>query len=123
MPQVHRNGDAGRVVALHIDEHVNGMMIGGFVVLALLPWVPPAAKTPAARVDLDNCNGCSRCFDDCPFSAITMVPRSDGGAYELEPAVDPDFCTSCGICAGSAPVMSRMISAVTSDGCGLRASS
>ena len=78
-------------------------LAAGFVVLALLPWVPPAETQPEARVDLDNCNGCSRCFDDCPFGAITMVPRSDGGPYELEPVVDAGACTSCGICAGACP--------------------
>jgi coenzyme F420-reducing hydrogenase delta subunit/ferredoxin len=78
-------------------------LIGGFVLLAALPWLPPEAKTPEAVVSLANCNGCSRCFDDCPFSALTMVPRTDGRLYELEPVVDPDNCTSCGICAGSCP--------------------
>jgi len=74
-----------------------------FIILGLLPWMPPATKTPEARVDLDNCNGCARCFDDCPFGAITMVPRSDGRAYDFEPLVSAANCTSCGICAGSCP--------------------
>jgi coenzyme F420-reducing hydrogenase delta subunit/ferredoxin len=78
-------------------------VLGGFLLLALLPWVPPAKRVPAAAVNLDNCNGCSRCFDDCPFGAISMVPRSDGRAYDTEPAVNPNQCTSCGICAGSCP--------------------
>jgi len=71
--------------------------------LALLPWLPPAKTASVARVSLANCNGCARCFDDCPFSALAMVPRTDGRAYELEPVVNPDNCTSCGICAGSCP--------------------
>ena len=78
-------------------------LIGGFVLLAALPWLPPEAKVPEAKVSLANCNGCSRCFDDCPFSALTMASRTDGRPYELEPVVDPDNCTSCGICAGSCP--------------------
>ncbi len=32
-----------------------------------------------------------------------MVPRSDGRAYDLEPVVSINNCTSCGICAGSCP--------------------
>ena len=78
-------------------------LVAGFVVLGLLPWVPPAKKIAEARVNLANCNGCARCFDDCPFGALTMVPRSDGEAYELEPRVNAGNCTSCGICAGSCP--------------------
>ena len=75
----------------------------GFVILAVLPWVPPAKAVPAAEVHLDNCNGCARCFDDCPFGAIAMVPRTDGKAYDAEPVVDVDNCTSCGICVGACP--------------------
>jgi coenzyme F420-reducing hydrogenase delta subunit/Pyruvate/2-oxoacid:ferredoxin oxidoreductase delta subunit len=78
-------------------------LVGGFALLAALPWLPPEAKSPEAKVSLANCNGCSRCFDDCPFSALTMVRRTDGRPYELEPVVNPDNCTSCGICAGSCP--------------------
>ena len=75
----------------------------GFLVLAVLPWVPPAKRVPAATVNLENCNGCARCFDDCPFGAVNMVPRTDGRAYESEPIVNVDQCTSCGICAGACP--------------------
>jgi quinol-cytochrome oxidoreductase complex cytochrome b subunit/coenzyme F420-reducing hydrogenase delta subunit len=75
----------------------------GFVVLAALPWLPPEKSRPAAVVHLDNCNGCARCFDDCPFSAVTMVPRSDGRAYDVEPRVSIANCTSCGICVGACP--------------------
>jgi quinol-cytochrome oxidoreductase complex cytochrome b subunit len=50
------------------------LLVGGSVLLALLPWLPPLRKAPAARVDLGNCNGCARCFADCPFGAITMCP-------------------------------------------------
>ena len=74
-----------------------------FLVLMLLPWLPPARTPPTAVVNLDNCNGCSRCFDDCPFGAITMQPRSDGRSYNLEAVVNDDNCVSCGICVGSCP--------------------
>ena len=78
-------------------------IIGSLVLLALLPWLPPAKPVQPALVDLDNCNGCTRCFDDCPFGAISMVPRTDGRAYDTEPLVNPANCTSCGICAGACP--------------------
>ncbi len=77
--------------------------VGGLALLALLPWLPPAKKEPAAVVSLENCNGCTRCFDDCPFSAIEMVPRSDGKGYDTEAAVNADNCMSCGICVGACP--------------------
>ena len=78
-------------------------LVGGTVLLALFPWLPPMRPQPVARVDLDNCNGCGRCFDDCPFSAITMEARSDAKAFEAEAVVNADNCVSCGICVGACP--------------------
>ncbi|NJD33048.1 MAG: hydrogenase iron-sulfur subunit [Gammaproteobacteria bacterium] len=79
------------------------VLAGGSLLLSLLPWLPPLRKPPPARVDLANCNGCSRCFADCPFGAITMVQRTDGLAFEQEAKVDADQCMSCGICVGACP--------------------
>ncbi|MDX1709859.1 MAG: cytochrome b N-terminal domain-containing protein [Rhodovibrionaceae bacterium] len=73
------------------------------VIAVAIPWLPPMRRPAIAEVDLANCNGCTRCFEDCPFNAITMVPRSDGRAFDLEPIVNPANCVSCGICAGSCP--------------------
>jgi coenzyme F420-reducing hydrogenase delta subunit/ferredoxin len=79
------------------------LLVGASVVLALIPWLPPAKPAEPAVVSLDNCNGCARCYDDCPFSAISMAPRSDGLAYATEAVVNIDNCVSCGICVGSCP--------------------
>ncbi len=79
-------------------------MIGGSVFLALLPWMPPAKLPPPAVVDLEQCNGCSLCAQDCPFGAVQMHPRSDGRPYDSEAVVDPDLCISCGICVGACPM-------------------
>jgi ferredoxin/coenzyme F420-reducing hydrogenase delta subunit len=73
------------------------------LILAVLPWMPPMKRAPAAAVDLGNCNGCKRCADDCPYNAIAMAPRSDGLPFEHEAVVDPATCVSCGICAGACP--------------------
>ena len=79
------------------------LLVTATALLLLVPWLPPGKRNPVAVVNLDNCNGCSRCATDCPFSAITMEPRSDGSAYEHEAVVDASHCTSCGICAGACP--------------------
>jgi ferredoxin/coenzyme F420-reducing hydrogenase delta subunit len=78
-------------------------LVGGSVFLTLLPWLPPLHKAPPAVVHLDNCNGCGRCFADCPFGAITMVGRTDGAEFDQEARVDADMCMSCGICVGACP--------------------
>jgi ferredoxin len=79
------------------------ILIGLTILLAVLPWLPPLKLPAVAVVDLDNCNGCARCFDDCPFSAITMEPRSDGASYDLEAVVNLKNCVSCGACVGACP--------------------
>lgn len=80
---------------------------GGAAVILLLffsiPWLPPMRKPPVAQVNLANCNGCARCFNDCPYNAISMYRRSDGLPFESEAVVDPTLCVSCGICVGACP--------------------
>jgi coenzyme F420-reducing hydrogenase delta subunit/ferredoxin len=78
-------------------------VLGATLGLALLPWLPPSRRAPAAKVDLANCNGCGRCFADCPYVAVTMRPRTDGRSALREAFVDPDLCAACGICAGACP--------------------
>jgi len=79
------------------------LLTGTSLLLIIAPWMPPLKGKSLAVVDLDNCNGCSRCYEDCPFGAITMMPRSDGKAYETEAVVDPALCMTCGLCTGSCP--------------------
>ena len=81
-----------------------GLVGGATLLLLVLPWLSSRPPRAVAVVDLENCNGCTRCFADCPFSAISMVPRSDGNeAYEQEAAVNTDRCVGCGICVGACP--------------------
>ena len=79
------------------------LTMGVTVLLMMVPWLLPRKDGPKAVVNLDHCNGCGLCFDDCPFDAITLQARTDGARYEQEVAVDTDLCGACGICAGSCP--------------------
>ena len=81
-------------------------VFGATMLLVLQPWLPARKQQPVADVNLDNCNGCGRCVADCPYSAVIMVPRSDGKAYEHQAEVNPGLCLSCGICAGACPTSS-----------------
>ena len=76
---------------------------GVTLLLMIVPWLLPKKDGPKAVVDLDNCNGCGICFDDCPFDAITLQARTDGARYDHVVVVDPELCGACGICAGSCP--------------------
>ncbi|MFQ5547057.1 MAG: cytochrome b N-terminal domain-containing protein [Woeseia sp.] len=79
------------------------ILVGLSALVIAAPWLPPGITQPAAVVNLDNCNGCRRCAEDCPFGAIQMKARSDGKTYELEAVVDEDLCMSCGLCVGACP--------------------
>lgn len=82
------------------------LLVGISALLVIAPWLPSQKAKQAAIVNLDYCNGCQRCADDCPYSAIQMRPRSDGLKFETEAVVIPDLCVSCGICVGSCPTAS-----------------
>ena len=78
--------------------------IAGAATLALLA-LPLLArrKRSAAVVDLARCTGCGHCARDCPYLAISLVPRSDGRAFLKQAVVRAEQCAACGICAGSCP--------------------
>ncbi len=72
--------------------------------LATVPWWL-ARRRPRpvfqATVNVSRCFSCTLCSHDCPFGAITMVPRTDGKPFPSQAQIDPDRCIGCGICAGA----------------------
>ena len=79
------------------------LLSGGSFLLLLLPFVHRSKATVLAEVELENCNGCERCFIDCPYSAVVMQSRTDGLPYEQEAKVNEALCVGCGICVASCP--------------------
>jgi ferredoxin/coenzyme F420-reducing hydrogenase delta subunit len=73
------------------------------LILAAVPLLPPRRRAAAAVVNLDNCNGCGRCVDDCPYNAVHLCPRSDGLPFAHEAKVKAELCVACGICTGACP--------------------
>lgn len=72
------------------------------LVIVTVPWWwrPSRSSEPGTSVvDIERCSGCTQCVRDCPYEAISMVPRSDGKRLIAE--VSPGSCVSCGICAAS----------------------
>ena len=55
-----------------------GVVAVAGIALVLMAWTRGRTPLRAALVNLADCNGCARCFADCPYAAITMVPRRDG---------------------------------------------
>jgi ferredoxin len=63
-------------------------------------WKPSKKDEPLpSSTNEANCTGCRQCATDCPYEAISMVPRDDGRLPHSR--VDPALCVSCGICAAS----------------------
>ncbi len=75
----------------------------GLTVLTVPWWMAKRRQTPewTATVDLSRCFGCTLCGKDCPFNAITMLPREDGRKFEVQSHVNPDLCIGCGVCIGA----------------------
>jgi ferredoxin/coenzyme F420-reducing hydrogenase delta subunit len=81
-------------------------VLAGTIALAMLPWLGRTKRPPPARVDPAHCNGCGRCFEDCPYQAITLEPRQRAAAGAVAgniAVVHADACAACGICAGACP--------------------
>lgn len=89
--------------------------VGGIVVVAAFPWLlarrnrkitverdPDVPVTPWQTVVLQSrCHACTQCVQDCPFGAVSMVPRTDSKKFPSRAWVDPDLCVGCAVCVGS----------------------
>jgi coenzyme F420-reducing hydrogenase delta subunit/Pyruvate/2-oxoacid:ferredoxin oxidoreductase delta subunit len=81
-------------------------VLGGLLFAMSRLW-RPRRPINTSWVDEGSCTGCTTCSEDCPYEAITMVPRTDfsGQRSELVARVEPSRCVGCGICAGSCAPM------------------
>ncbi len=78
--------------------------LGVALIIPVVTRRPRTGKDAPSVVDDRHCTGCNQCPVDCPWEAITMIPRTDGRTT-LVARVDPSRCVSCGICAGSCAPM------------------
>lgn len=71
--------------------------------LLVVPYLQKKAmRGQFAQVVRENCTGCSLCYNDCPYEAITMVDRgNDGTRYKRLAVVDAGRCANCGLCVGA----------------------
>lgn len=97
------------LLPLILTERLQGgtlwlIFLVGFIAASSVPWIMKRRKGDTQPViDEIKCNGCTQCFHDCPYNAITMVPREKGNPKKSEfvANIDPSICVSCGICVGS----------------------
>jgi len=66
-------------------------------------WWKPSQdkKLQPSTSNEDQCTGCGQCTMDCPYEAISMVPRAAGDKRLPHSRVTPELCVSCGICSAS----------------------
>lgn len=76
-------------------------IVVSLALLAAIPWLKKTKRASSAVIVQDKCTGCSQCFNDCPYDAIHIRPRTDGKPFELEAIVMSERCAGCGICVGS----------------------
>ena len=67
----------------------------------LIPWLLWRRPLEPIRIAEAQCTGCTLCAADCPYKALSMVPRTDGRRHKFVALLDPSLCVSCGICIGS----------------------
>lgn len=66
------------------------------------PLTARSAPSPILTfVNETRCHACTQCVQDCPYGAVSMVPRTDGKAFAARALVDPDRCVGCAVCVGS----------------------
>jgi coenzyme F420-reducing hydrogenase delta subunit/NAD-dependent dihydropyrimidine dehydrogenase PreA subunit len=98
--------DAWYLLPLALTDRLRaGALWAAFLAAGVLVWSVPwslaRGRARVAHVDAARCNACTLCYQDCPYDAIQMVPRTDGRAFPTQAQVDPKKCIGCGICAGS----------------------
>jgi ferredoxin/coenzyme F420-reducing hydrogenase delta subunit len=78
-------------------------LLAGTGLMTVPWWLARRRSRPAyqASVNISRCFACTLCSHDCPFGAITMVPRTDGKPLPSQAQIDPDRCIGCGVCAGA----------------------
>ena len=86
------------------------LLLGGTVLLFALPLLPHTRRAPVAEVDPPNCNGCRRCYVDCPYGAVTMEPHPTSRATRSPSSMPP---TARGAASAWAPAPRPRPSAAT----------
>jgi ferredoxin len=68
---------------------------------AVITGEPFQTKGFNAVIDKTLCRGCGRCYDICPYHAVSMRRNEADGWYA---SVDEALCRGCGKCISSCPV-------------------
>ncbi len=85
------------------------IIVGGVLLWGIaLPFWKRGDLAPIVRIEAENCTGCTKCAQDCPYNALEMIERDDDTPFKLLAVVDPAKCVGCGICVGSCDTFEAM---------------
>ncbi|MBZ0136807.1 MAG: cytochrome b N-terminal domain-containing protein [Planctomycetes bacterium] len=92
------------LLPLYLTDRLGGpwfwiVALGSGALLFSLPWTMGRKRKQPALVNEQACNGCTQCYQDCPYEAISMVAVE--GKKNMVSLVDPNRCVSCGVCVGA----------------------
>lgn len=79
--------------------------------VALIPWLLRRPSLLPIHIHAECCTGCTLCAEDCPYTALRMVERSDDSGHRLLAVLEPGRCVSCGVCIGSCPTLALTLGA------------
>lgn len=71
--------------------------------VSALPWLLAGRHNGPSAVDAHKCTGCAACARECPYNAIEMIRREDGGPHPQLAQVKGHLCTGCGVCVAACP--------------------
>ncbi|MGK7344214.1 MAG: cytochrome b N-terminal domain-containing protein [Candidatus Nitrospinota bacterium M3_3B_026] len=83
-----------------------GLFWGGvalfFAAAALVPAALGAAlKSEVVEIDERKCVGCGLCVEDCPYSAMELLPVPPEEKHPWAARVSGGLCVGCAVCVGS----------------------
>jgi heterodisulfide reductase subunit A-like polyferredoxin len=84
---------------INVSERKKGTA-AGVLAAAVMPRGPRQSKGYTVVVDKEVCRGCGRCFEACPYQAISFERNPVGGWHAV---VDEALCKGCGNCISVCP--------------------
>ena len=84
---------------IHVSERKKGAA-AAVLAAAIMPRGPRQSKGYTVVVDEEECRGCGRCIQVCPYNAINFQKNPVGGWHAV---VDEALCKGCGNCISVCP--------------------
>lgn len=85
--------------AIRVSSRVKGTA-AAIMAAAVMPRRPRQNKGYTVQIDAEQCRGCGRCLEVCPYQAVSFRKNAAGGWSAV---VDRALCKGCGNCISVCP--------------------